>query len=44
MDQSQKKPYEQPRLIVYGDVASVVQTQNAGGPVADGGTANMDKS
>jgi hypothetical protein len=44
MEQSQKKPYQQPRLTMHGDVVSIVQAQNAGGAMADGGAANMDKS
>lgn len=39
----QKKPYEPPRLDVYGDIRKVTQTVGSAG-MADGGHGSMNRT
>jgi hypothetical protein len=37
-DRSAKKPYETPRLFVYGDIREITKTVGTTSKTADGGT------
>jgi hypothetical protein len=39
-----KKPYRKPVLQVYGDLASITGSKDAGHPTADGGVGGLTKT
>jgi hypothetical protein len=43
-EQTSKKNYRSPQLLVFGDIRVLTQTVDNKGKVADGGTGMTDKS
>jgi hypothetical protein len=42
--EEQKKPYQSPELVVYGDIKKITQAMNASASTLDGGGAPVNKT